>query len=143
MPAILLPAGSRLAYGDTGSGLPLVLVHGSPAEGRAWARVAKHLSPSLRVATPDLPGYGASDPLAEDEHGTAVLAAAVSALIASFDSPAWVAGHSYGANVALHAAIAQQSRVRGLVLFEPVFFRGLALAGEDVALASAKTHFED
>jgi len=143
MQALVLPDKSRLACGDTGSGAPLVLVHGSPAEGRAWGRVAKHLAPGFRVLTPDLPGYGASDPLPPGANGTAALAAAVGALIASLDAPAWVVGHSYGGNVALHAAIAQQQRVRGLVLFEPVFFWGLALAGEDTALAGARVHFED
>ena len=120
-----------------------MLVHGSPAEGRAWSRVAKHLAPGFRVLTPDLPGYGASDPLPPGVNGTSALATAVGALIDTLDTPAWVVGHSYGGNVALHAAIAQQPRVRGLVLFEPVFFRGLALAGEDAALAAARAHFED
>ena len=143
MPRLRLAHGNVLSYGDTDAGTPLILVHGSPAEGRAWSRVVRHLAAGFRVLTPDLPGYGASDPLAAGEGGTAALAAAVSALIASLDAPVWVAAHSYGGNVALHAAIAQQPRVRGLVLFEPVFFRGLALADEDAALASARAHFED
>ena len=63
MPSLSLTNGAKLAFGDAGSGAPLVLVHGSPAEGSAWNRVAKHLGPGLHVLTPDLPGYGASDAL--------------------------------------------------------------------------------
>jgi pimeloyl-ACP methyl ester carboxylesterase len=49
---------ARLNYGEAGSGLPLILVHGSPGEGRAWGRVVKHLPPNTRALVPDLPGYG-------------------------------------------------------------------------------------
>ena len=40
MPKLDLPDGRKLAYREEGSGPPLVLVHGSPGEGRSWARVA-------------------------------------------------------------------------------------------------------
>jgi len=144
MPILTLAGGARLAYGDSGAGRPLVLVHGSPAEGRAWGRVARHLAIGFRVLTPDMPGYGASDALpAAAPPATAAMAAAVGALIAAMGEPVWVAGHSYGGNVALHAALAQRARIKGLALFEPVFFRGLELAGERAALDSARLHFED
>jgi pimeloyl-ACP methyl ester carboxylesterase len=141
MPSLTLAGGGNIAYGDTGDGAPLVLVHGSPAEGRAWGRVARHLG-GFRVLTPDLPGYGGSDRMPNGA-GTAALAEAVAAVIDAAGAPVWLAGHSYGGNVALHAALARPARIRGLVLFEPVFFRGLALAGESVLLAEAKAHFLD
>lgn len=75
--------------------------------------------------------------------GTAAMAEAVAAVIDAAGAPVWLAGHSYGGNVALHAALARHPRIRGLALFEPVFFRGLALAGERAALAAAEAHFGD
>jgi pimeloyl-ACP methyl ester carboxylesterase len=141
MPSLSLANGATVAFGDAGDGPPLVLVHGSPAEGRAWGRVARHL-PDFRVLTPDLPGYGGSAPL-RDRIGTAAMAAAVAAVLDAAGAPAWLAGHSYGGNVALHAALARRERVRGLVLFEPVFFRGLALAGKQQELAAGRAHFDD
>lgn len=141
MPAITLASGAKIAYGDTGDGAPLVLVHGSPAESRAWGRVARHLA-GFRLLTPDLPGYGGSDPLPQTG-GTARMAEAVAAVIDAAGTPVWLAGHSYGGNVALHAALARPDRIRGLVLFEPVFFRGLALTGEQAVLAAAEAHFGD
>ena len=141
MPSLTLPGGARVTFGDTGAGPPLVLVHGSPAEGRAWGRVARHLA-DFRVLTPDLPGYGGSAALS-DSAGTAAMARAVAAVIEAVAEPVWLAGHSYGGNVALHAALAAKARIRGLVLFEPVFFRALALAGERAQLEAAARHFDD
>jgi pimeloyl-ACP methyl ester carboxylesterase len=50
-------------------------------------------------------------------------------------------GHSYGGNVALHAALAQRERVKGLLLLEPVFMRGLDLAGERAVLQETHAFF--
>ena len=133
MPSLTLSDRATVAFGDAGAGAPLVLVHGSPADGRAWGRVARHLA-GFRILTPDLPGYGGSDPL-RDGSGTPAMAGAVAAIIDAAGAPVWLAGHSYGGNVALHAALARRADVRGIVLFEPVFFRALALAGERKELA--------
>jgi pimeloyl-ACP methyl ester carboxylesterase len=145
MPSLTLPGGATLAFGEAGAGAPLVLVHGSPGEGRAWGRVAKHLQ-GFRAFAPDLPGYGGSDPLAAGA-GTAERAEAVAAVIdvaaTAAGGPVWLAGHSYGGNVALHAALARTARIKGLVLFEPVFFRALALTGEARELEAGTRHFAD
>ena len=144
MASLSLPDRATVAFGDTGAGAPLVLVHGSPGEGRAWGRVARHLR-GFRMLTPDLPGYGGSDPLPGGT-GTAGMADAVAAVIdvAAKDAGAvWLAGHSYGGNVALHAALARPARIKGIVLFEPVFFRALALTGEKRELEAVTRHFAD
>jgi pimeloyl-ACP methyl ester carboxylesterase len=142
MPNLTLAGGGTLAYREAGSGAPLVLVHGSPGEGRAWSRVAQLLAARHCVLMPDLPGYGGSDPLpggARDR--TAAMAAAVAALIETCGQPVRLCGHSYGGNVALHAAIAHADRVESLALFEPVFFRALHLSGDSEVLAPAKRFF--
>jgi pimeloyl-ACP methyl ester carboxylesterase len=142
MPSVILPGGGKLAYREVGSGAPLILVHGSPGEGRSWSRVAQHLTARHRVLMPDLPGYGGSDPLSGGAlGGTAAMAEAIAALIETCGEPVCLCGHSYGGNVALHAAIAQPDRIRRLALFEPVFFRALTLAGDDQAFALAARFF--
>lgn len=87
MPFLELPDGKKLSYREEGDGPPLVLVHGSPGEGRSWARVASHLKDRFRVVCPDLPGAGRSDELPEnvriacpDGFGAWLLAPALGAL---------------------------------------------------------------
>lgn len=45
---------------DGASGLPLVLLHGFPLDGRMWADVAEALPAGRRVVAPELPGLGGS-----------------------------------------------------------------------------------
>jgi pimeloyl-ACP methyl ester carboxylesterase len=142
MPSAILPGGEKIAYREAGRGAPLILVHGSPGEGRLWSRVAQHLTARHRVLMPDLPGYGGSDPLSGGAlGGTAAMGEAIAALIETCDEPVCLCGHSYGGNVALHAAIAQPHRIYRRALLEPVFFRALTLAGDEQAFASAAGFF--
>jgi pimeloyl-ACP methyl ester carboxylesterase len=142
MPSKSLPGGGKLAYTETGSGSPLILIHGSPGDGRSWSRVASGLVGHFRVLTPDLPGYGGSDALPVAVPGrTAAMAAAVGELITACREPVRLCGHSYGGNVALHAAISHAERVHSLTLFEPVFFRSLYLARDQDAFETAARFF--
>jgi pimeloyl-ACP methyl ester carboxylesterase len=146
MPSLTLGSGSTVTYGDAGSGMPLVLVHGSPGEGRSWSRVVRALGDGLRILMPDLPGYGRSAPLADTlapAARTAAMAEAIGAVIHRCTAPVLLCGHSYGGNVVLHAAAANADRVRGIVLLEPVFFRALALSGDTATLRSATAYFGD
>ncbi|HWZ39652.1 MAG TPA: alpha/beta hydrolase [Bradyrhizobium sp.] len=131
MSVLTTSTGARLNYGETGTGHTVIMVHGSPGEGRAWANVIGQFQGGLHILTPDLPGYGGSDPLPrETTNRTAAMASAIGELIVSCDGPIWLCGHSYGANVALHAAVQWRNRVGGIVLLEPVFLRALQLGGD-------------
>ena len=145
MPILELPDGKKLTYREEGDGPPLVLVHGSPGEGRSWSRVIPHLKDRFRVISPDLPGYGKSDELPENaESRTAAMASSVVRLIQACGSPVVLAGHSFGGNVAAHAALqAPHGTVDRLVLLEPVFFRAIDLVGNSTMLAPAAAFFED
>ena len=143
MPQATLKNGATLSWGEAGAGKPLVLVHGSPGDGRAWVRVMGHLPTTRRMLTPDLPGYGGSDALPSGiPRRTEAMAEAIVQLIDSQGEDVWLSGHSYGANVALHAALSSKQRVRGVVMFEPVFMRALELAGEREELAKTRAFFE-
>jgi len=144
VPTPRLADGRKLAWREEGSGPPLVLVHGSPGDSRSWSRVAPHLKDRFRVLAVDLPGYGGSDRVPDEPVGrTALMGAAVARLIETCGQPVRVAGHSYGGNVALQAALqAEPAAVERVALFEPVFFRALQLTN-DAALAPAAAHFEN
>lgn len=142
-PMMSLSSGARLGFGETGAGPTIVMVHGSPGEGRAWTNVIKQLAQGYRVLTPDLPGYGRSDPLLPGTpHGTAAMAAAVVELAEKQEGAIWLCGHSYGANVAMHAAVRLGRKAAGLVLIEPVFLRVLQLV-DDAQFESARAFFAD
>jgi pimeloyl-ACP methyl ester carboxylesterase len=86
-----------LEHTRTGSGPPIVLMHGIGMDRRAWDPVVPLLAREHEVIAVDLPGFGASAPLA----GTptvAALAAAVEEL--GLDRP-HVAGNSLGGGIAL------------------------------------------
>jgi pimeloyl-ACP methyl ester carboxylesterase len=142
MPIMTLSSGARLNSSETGLGQPLVLIHGSPGDGRAWSRVTKHLPANTRLLAPDLPGYGDSDPLSpQTSERTEAMAAAIGELIEHCASPVRLCGHSYGANVALHAALRYPKHVKALALIEPVFMRALDLAGERAARVETEAFF--
>lgn len=112
----------RIAYWQSGTGVPLVLVHGSFATSSAWKRLASNLDPSAWHAVAlDLPGWGESDSPPDHPALVDLEAAAVEALAKHVsDGPIHLAGHSHGGTVALAVALAGRVPVQSLVLFEPL-----------------------
>ena len=55
--------GSKMAYVETGSGDPIVLLHGNPTSSYLWRNVIPHLEERWRCIAPDLIGMGDSDKL--------------------------------------------------------------------------------
>ena len=86
-----------------GEGEPLVLLHPLGAELVVWEPVMPLLAPSRDVIAPDMPGFGRSSELPEDEEATpAALARAVATLMDELGiESAHVAGVSLGGWVAL------------------------------------------
>ncbi|MGE0080714.1 MAG: pimeloyl-ACP methyl ester esterase BioH [Thiohalomonadaceae bacterium] len=84
----------------TGNGPPVVLIHGWGLHGGVWARTAQALAGSHEVWRVDLPGFGASAPLA-GRYTAQTLAEAVAARVPA--GAVW-AGWSLGGLVVLAAA---------------------------------------
>lgn len=98
---------TSLAYDRAGSGPPLVLLHPLGADRRVWQPVLGHLSGERDCIAVDLPGFGASAPLAGDATPRE-LAAAVVALLDELGierGEAHLAGNSLGGWVALEAGL--------------------------------------
>ncbi|MEC9345707.1 MAG: alpha/beta fold hydrolase [Pseudomonadota bacterium] len=127
---------------ETGAGAPLLLVHGSPGDGRAWGRVLKALPGGFRAVAPDLPGHGGSESVPGDSPDRiGAMTERLATVLDGIEGPVALAGHSFGGVVALHLASLRPERIAQLALFEPVFFRALELAGETGPLAAARAHF--
>jgi len=95
--------------------LDVVLVHGSMDRSGSWVRVVRELRPDgRRVVRYDRRGYGRSRPM-----GPGTMPQHIDDLLGVVgDRPAVVAGHSYGAAVALAAAERWPDVVRAVVSFE-------------------------
>jgi esterase len=107
----------NLACESTGSGPPLVVLHGLFGSGRNWRGVARKLTATHAVHCVDLRNHGGS-PWA-DSMGYIELADDVLQLIARLrlDRPA-VMGHSMGGKTAMALALRQPSVVRRLVVVD-------------------------
>lgn len=96
-------------------GLMVVLVHGSMDRGSGMARVKARLG-DLHVVVYDRRGYGRSRGAAP----ATSLSDHLDDLLAVIDGrPAVVAGHSYGGDLALAAAVRAPGVVRAVMAYEP------------------------
>jgi pimeloyl-ACP methyl ester carboxylesterase len=112
--------GATVSYSVAGSGPPLVLVHGAFSNHETnWTFVAPLWQQRFTVYAVARRGRGMTD--ATDGHALEDEAQDVADLVRSIGAPVYLLGHSYGAHCALVAAAQQPSRVRKLVLYEPVW----------------------
>jgi len=113
----------RLAYDRTGSGPPVLLLHGWPGDRHDY-RALVPLLDGFDVVVPDLRGFGESDKHpAEPETGysAAAQAASVTALLTELGlDGVVVAGYDIGSRVAQTLAAAQPALVRHLVVAPPL-----------------------
>ncbi len=109
-----------LAFDDTGSGVPTVLIHGWAASRRIWHHTVPQL-PGRRVIAIDVPGFGAS-PAAGDGFDLEAVAETIWKGLPA-DGPVALVGHSLGAAIALTAAAQQPDRAAALVLCAPAGLR--------------------
>lgn len=108
--------GTRLHYNDTGSGAPILFVHGLGSSARDWFGQASHFDTRYRVIRLDLRGHGRSE-RAEGPYHMAQFSREVAVLLRKLDAvPAHIVGLSMGGMVALQLAIDAPEVVRSLVV---------------------------
>jgi pimeloyl-ACP methyl ester carboxylesterase len=122
--------GVRIAYADTGgTGVALVLVHGSWGSHYNWDLVVPRLAEHFRVVTYDRRGHSDSERPAGQGHFSEDVAD-LAALIEQLGlTPAWVVGNSAGAVITLQLAAARADLLRGIVVHEPPLFGVLTEGG--------------
>lgn len=132
-----------VSYEDQGAGPAIVLIHGSPGNGKAWQRVAEHLCGRYRVIAPDLPGHGATTPQpASASPDVAYTATLIEALIGHAGAPALLVGYSYGGVVALAIALRGRATLGAVALLEPVAVSALRMTGDAALHARTRAVFE-
>jgi pimeloyl-ACP methyl ester carboxylesterase len=112
----------QLAYDRTGSGPPLVLIHGIGSRRGVWKPVVPLLAAERDVVSVDLPGFGESPVLASEKPTVQALARAVRDWWTDelgLDRP-HVAGNSLGGGIALE--LARMGAVATATALSPVGF---------------------
>lgn len=135
-PTTLNTAAGPLPAFSQGAGPPVVLLHGSADSPQAWSGVANALAGDFQVLAPPLPPHPGGLALETDLPWLDAVMAATGARV--------LAGHSYGALLALRWALANPARLDRLVLCEPIAWGiGRGLPGLDDRLADLQRECVD
>lgn len=108
---------------EAGRGPTCVCIHSNASSSSQWRELTETLSPSFRVLAPDSYGSGKSTDWSSDR--TICLDDEVDFIepvLASAGESFFIVAHSYGAAIALIAALRMPGRVRAMVLYEPTLF---------------------
>jgi len=108
---------------EAGAGPGVVCIHSNASSSSQWRGLMDRLSSSHRVLAPDSFGAGRSPPWPTDR--VVALRDEIALLEPVFEAagdPLSLVGHSYGASVALMAALARPERVRAIAVYEPTLF---------------------
>jgi pimeloyl-ACP methyl ester carboxylesterase len=109
-------AGVSTSLLEAGDGPPLVLLHGAIESGGAyWAPVVERLAESHRVVVPDVPGLGASEPVADLPDAFAEWFRAL--LRETCEDRPTLVGHSMGAALAARYAVQHGGSLSRLVIY--------------------------
>ncbi len=108
---------------EAGVGPDVVCLHANASNSGQWRALMERLAPKCHVFAPDFYDAGKSpawrpDRLLRLQDEVAL----IEPVLARTHSAFTLIGHSYGAAVALIAALTNPSRVRALVLYEPTLF---------------------
>lgn len=110
----------QIDHTDEGRGPPVVLIHSSVSGNRQWRALTEALEDRYRVLAINLFGYGATTPWPGiSPQSLYAQAQLVLALCGQVGAPVRLVGHSFGAAVALKAALLLGRQVQSLVLLEP------------------------
>jgi pimeloyl-ACP methyl ester carboxylesterase len=109
--------GTDLSFVTAGDpSLPaILLLHGFPSSANSFRDVIPALAETAHVIAPDLPGFGASDPLPQptfEAFGDAILELLSHLRV----GPRYVYLHDYGAPVGLHVAMKSPDSLLGLIV---------------------------
>lgn len=109
--------GARVAYREAGTGRALVLLHSLGLSHREWEPVVEALSMRFRVVLPDLPLHGDSEDRPRHPYTPEWFTEVLGGFCLEAGGPrAMVAGHDFGAELALRAVASGQLLPRRLVL---------------------------
>jgi len=101
-------------FGAQNADPPLIIAHGLYGSGRNWGVIAKRLSDTRPVITPDMRNHGGSfrDPI----HSYPAMAGDLAALSDKIGTPVDLCGHSMGGKAAMAMALLTPEKIRKLII---------------------------
>src|SRR5215510_8211247 len=111
-----------LAYGDTGTGAPVVFLHGNPTSSYLWRNVIPHVEGGARCLAPDLVGMGQSGKAPAGRYRFVDHARYLDAWFDALDlwRDVTLVVHDWGTALGFHWAHRHPERVSGLVYMEAI-----------------------
>ncbi|KIN61996.1 Hydrolase, alpha/beta fold family protein [Sulfitobacter noctilucicola] len=107
-----------LSYSEHGTPAPdhpaLIIAHGLYGSGRNWGVIAKRLSDTRHVITPDMRNHGTSP--RETSQSYPDMARDLADLASHIGAPVDLCGHSMGGKAAMAMALTQPSLIRKLII---------------------------
>ncbi len=114
--------GVDISYVDTGSGNPIVFLHGNPTSSYLWRNIIPHLEFSGRCLAPDLMGMGESGSSPNGSYRFADHSALLDQWFEDMGltSNVTLVIHDWGSALGFHWAKRHSERVKGLVYMEAI-----------------------
>lgn len=111
----------RVAWGVSGDGPPVVLVHGTPANSVIWSGIVERLQSRYRCYFLDLPGYGRSAQYAGQEVRLRSFARAVAEFVDHIGAARpHLVGHDFGAAAVMGAHLIEGQDATSLTIADGV-----------------------
>ena len=113
---------TEMAYVDTGTGAPVVFLHGNPTSSFLWRHVIPHVEGVARCLAPDLVGMGQSGKSPTGTYRFADHARYLDAWLDALDlgRDVTLVVHDWGSALGFHWAHRHPERVTGLVYMEAI-----------------------
>ena len=110
-----------VAYDHIGTGMPIVLVHGTPSSSYLWRNVVDELSDDWAVHLIDLAGFGQSEKFEGQNVSLEAQGEVLSEFLDHLDlEDVNIVGHDYGAATALRAHLVHGTQFRALAIIDGV-----------------------
>ena len=115
-------AGFEIAYVDTGSGDPIVLLHGNPTSAYLWRNIIPHLAGLGRCLAPDLAGMGQSGKAPDGSYRFIDHARYLDEWFAALGLTQRITlvVHDWGSALGFHWACRNRAAVKGIAYMEAI-----------------------